>query len=739
MAFKIKRLLSGPFPIALLVILLLSSLQLISGATANSNLFDKLYSIILIINILSLFLFIVLIFRQMLLLRYRLKRKTAGARLTLRMIIMFTTLSALPLAVVYYFSLQFLNKGIDSWFDVEIEQALENALDLRKNASNSMMKTMQHQVELAAEELKKTPKASLTIQLDKLRRQMNAEELTLLSLKGKIISASSAEQTSLLPSLPEPEQLIGLGPGKNYVGVDVLHNKGRNVRVMIYISSASSETPNTHLSNTRLLPEPDKKLQNVYILHALFPISEREYLLSQHVHDAYTRYKELLFLRKPLKMSLTLTLSLVLLLALLASIWAAFYFTRRLTAPICNLSEGTQAVAKGNYDTRLPSQSNDDLGLLIDSFNQMTQHLSIARNKLKKSQQQAEQQHAYLDVILSSLSSGILSLDATQKIHTVNQKASEILGLDLSIYIHLSITSIIKPVPHLTSLIESIIQQIRDQNTHWREEITLLNPQGQQILMCQGNVLPESGYVIVFDDVTTLIQAQRNAAWGEVARRLAHEIKNPLTPIQLSAERLRQKYLPNLSGKEAERMDKLTHTIIQQVASMKDMVTAFSDYARMPKIQTMPINLNQLLTEVIELYRSHKDLIMHIDLTTSPTIIQADQGRLRQVFHNLIKNALDAMQNSDNKVLSITTQLLEQNAQIYVQITFKDTGSSIPPHILNNIFEPYISSKPKGNGLGLAIVKKIIEEHGGQIHAKNHPEGGAIFTVNIPLLQLSSH
>ena len=377
--------------------------------------------------------------------------------------------------------------------------------------------------------------------------------------------------------------------------------------------------------------------------------------------------------------------------------------------------------------------NDDDFGLLIQSFNKMVRRLSQTHNALEESHQQAKQQRDYLEVVLSNLSSGIISVSQNKEIRTSNPEASLILGVNVNEYLGLSLFQLTKEKPELELLIRWIMTSIQNRVKHWSEEVTLSGTDGHKNLLCRGNSLADGGYVIVIENVTSLVQAQRDAAWGEVARRLAHEIKNPLTPIQLSAERLRHKYLKTMNKKDAETLDRLTATIVNQVDSMKEMVKAFSDYAKMPELKMRPLAIESLLVEVIDLYRSNNKLNIEQKLAISGTLVEADQGRLRQVFHNLIKNAVEAAAEQEQINLKVQTSLLEVNNINWCVLELSDDGPGFPEDMLSNIFDPYVTNKPKGTGLGLAIVKKIIEEHGGSILAENSAEGGAKIIIQLPV------
>ena len=368
----------------------------------------------------------------------------------------------------------------------------------------------------------------------------------------------------------------------------------------------------------------------------------------------------------------------------------------------------------------------------------MTHRIALARNEASNSQRQAEAQHAYLETVLTNLSSGVMTLDTDHCLHTSNPSASQILGIDLSLYHGQPLEQLISDRPVLQALVEPVYEHLEQGETNWQEEITLFSRGGRQVLMCRGTLLPDSsetpgGTLIVFDDITTLIQAQRNAAWGEVARRLAHEIKNPLTPIQLSAERLRHKYLNKMDPDDAGVLDRATHTIVQQVETLKEMVKAFSEYARMPTLQREDVDLNAIIREVLELYQGGDNAVrFSLQLDKSTPHIEADIGRMRQLLHNLIKNALEAMDYQIGELL-ISTRCVEEHACRYVELKFQDTGPGFPEELIGQLFEPYVTNKTKGSGLGLAIVKKIVEEHGGMLEAENVEGAGACVVIRLPV------
>ena len=550
------------------------------------------------------------------------------------------------------------------------------------------------------------------------------DQLTLLTLSPgqvHIIASSDVNPSNLVPNIPNDTILSQLRQHRNYTGLDPIADSGLHMRVVVNVPGISNINGEER------------------ILQALSPVAAGQSALADRVQSAAAQYQTLTFLRKPLKDSFTLTLSLVLALSLLSAVWAAFFSTRRLVAPIRDLAEGTRAVAAGDYDKRLPIAAKDELGFLVESFNDMTQKIALARDDAKRSQRQAEGQRTYLETLLGRLSSGVLALDRHHHLRTANAAASQVLGVNLANHIGRPIEQVGLDYTQLSLFVEILCTHLTGPAQDWREEITLSSTAGRQILLCRGTLVPSldgkrSDHLIVFDDVTNLVQAQRDAAWGEVARRLAHEFKNPLTPIQLSAERLRHKYLKTMNAQDAEVLDRSTHTIVQQVEVMRDMVNAFAEYARNPQMRPRLLNLNQLINEVLDLYRGEQavaEFELHLDAKLPN--IEADPGRLRQLLHNLIKNSLEAVTGGHLPYINFTTRCIGESGCVFVELRIQDHGPGIPEEMLNQLFEPYVTTKTKGTGLGLAIVKKIVEEHGGSLQAENSQRGGACMVIRLPV------
>ncbi|QBQ53679.1 sensor histidine kinase [Nitrosococcus wardiae] len=696
--------------------LLLLSFYLLATALEDSAHFDRLYFVVLGINLLALLLLLFFIGANLIRLVQGYWERQPGSRLTLRVVAMFISLAFIPLVIVFSFSLQFLHRGIESWFDVQVEKALEDSLELSRTAFGIRMRTLLKQTQLMAATLAELPLEKAAHSLQELRHISGAHELTLLNTRGHIITSATLDPETIVPDHPNDVILFQLRQGQDYVGLDPVGESGLHLRAVVNLPATRPDT-------------------EALVLQALFPIADRLSTLADSVQDAYTQYQQLAYLRKPLIYSFTLALSLIVLLTLLAAVWAAFFLARRLVSPVTDLAQGTRAVANGDYDTQLPPHGHDELGFLVDSFNQMTRRLRHARDTAHASRQQLERQRRYLKAVLGSLSSGVVTLDNAYRIRTANITAGEILSVDLRRYTGQALEQVARYYPAVQEFIELLHPHLESPNQEWHKEIIRQQEDGRQFLMCRGTPLPgNAGQVIVFDDVTPFVQAQRNAAWGEVARRLAHEIKNPLTPIQLSAERLRRKYLNLLPANQTQLLDRLTHTIIAQVEAMKEMVNAFSEYARNPALQQQSLDLNCLINEVLELYRGDENkLWIETQLAPQPLWLLADPSRLRQLLHNLIKNALEAMADfPQTPQVTIRTRHLRDKQRELVELQIIDQGPGIPPELSQNLFEPYVSTRPKGTGLGLAIVKRIVEEQGGHVWAKNLPEGGACLIVQLP-------
>ena len=713
-----KRWRGGALPVFGLLGLVLVSLHLMSGAVQNKEELSRLFMPLLVASMLGLFALLVLIGFNIgqLLLSYR--RRVAGSRLTLRMVVVFVVLSLAPVTIVYYYSQQFLLQGIESWFDVKLDRAMEDALGLSRASLDLHKKERLKSTQILLSDLTDTSIAGLSLSLGDMRERFGASELSLFDSAGAAVAMSNVDPTILVPSQPDASILQQVREGNDFVGLDP-RGEGSQLEVRVMV----------------------KDVQRGFYLQALYPTSSSIADLTETVQGAYNYYKEMAFLRTSLKSTFTLALALVLLFSLLSAIWAAFFSARRLVAPITDIAEGTRAVAKGNYDMQLPlPRIRDELGFLVASFNDMTRRVAQARDDATASQRLVEAQRAYLEIVLGRLSSGVMALDAEGRIQTANKAAHDILNVDLDRFLGMPLDNLAEESVQLKQFVETIREPIAREMRDWREEVKLFGGQGRQVLLCRGTPLaqPEDesvGYALVFDDITTLIKAQRDAAWGEVARRLAHEIKNPLTPIQLSAERLRHKYLNKMSSEDAKVLDRATHTIVQQVEAMKEMVNAFSDYARPPGINSHPLEMESIVSEVLDLYSSAGlQSELRVDLEAAGARVKADPVRLRQVVHNLVKNAVEAAAENAAPCIAVITRVVSEGECKLVELRVSDNGPGFDDDTLSHLFEPYVTTKKKGTGLGLAIVKKIAEEHDGFVWAENRPGSGADVVLRLPLL-----
>ena len=719
MAFKtLKKIVSSGFLLLLIVITpLLISLHFMSNAVQNTDDMSRYFIPLLIFNIAGLVILLVLIIINLMKLIGQYRRREPGSRLTMRMVLMFISLSLPPVGVVYFYSLQFLHQGIDSWFDVKIDNALDDSLELGKSSLDLNKKQFLRSTEYLLNQIKDDSEAAMTIGLVDLLEQSGATELVLMDLSGRIISSSNINTEKLVP-----EQL----------DISVLQQARDSGRVLTIVPYGEPETLHVMV----VLQHAFRPL----LMQAVYALSEEISDLTDSVQSALVRYKELSFLRQSLKFNFSMTLLLVLAFSVFAAVWAAFYSARKLVTPISDIAAGTRAVAAGDYSKQLPLQdSHDELSFLVSSFNTMMRRIAQARDEAAQSQRMVEEQKTYLETVLGHLSSGVMVFDGQQRLQTANRAAEMIFDLSFENYLHQSVEELQPLSTVMKQWLESIVLVLTQQKGDWREEINIESEQGRLILLTRISPLLdtagfEKGKVVVFDDVTNLIQAQRNAAWGEVARRLAHEIKNPLTPIQLSAERLRHKYLGKMPEEDSRVLDKATKTIVQQVDAMKAMVNAFSDYAKPSSLETKPLLFDALVTEVMSLYEvSGQNEIINLSLNAANVKVEADPVRLRQVILNLVKNALEAVHDKPEQEILIRTGFQDDGEAGAVVLEVMDNGNGFEEETLSKVFEPYVTTKTKGTGLGLAVVKKIIEEHGGMIAASNRVEGGAHLLVRLPL------
>ena len=697
----------------------LGAFVLLAESMQNSAAFDRLRLWILAVDACGVIALSVLLARKLYRLVRDYRRHVPGSRLTARTVGIFGSLVIAPLLIVYLSSLEFINRGIDSWFRVEVKEALNDALGLSRAALELRMREHSARTVALAEGLSGAPPAEMQARLDAERRASQAIEIALFGAHGQILAASLESPLESLPSQPSPDLVRQVGERRPYMSLEP-RSGGR------------------YLIRTAAALADPRAGRDARFVVAIYRVPPQLGALTDAVQNAYHQYGDLAAWREPLKNSFSLTLTLVLLLAMLAAIYGAIFSAQRLVRPVQDLIEGTRAVGKGDFGTRLPLPSRDEMGFLVHSFNDMTKRLRRARAEATQSQQAVERERERLAIILARLSTGVLAIDRNMTLRTANEAAGAILGADLSAAGGRSLPQLASGNERLGQFVAALAVRFAAGRQEWREQLDLDGAAGRRTLMCACTPLPGEdsgmGFVIVFDDITALLQAQRDAAWGEVARRLAHEIKNPLTPIQLSAERLRRRLLSGMNARDAEILERGTRTIVQQVESMQQMVNAFSEYARAPEMQVTRFSLNQLVTEVADLYRSQDPRArIGLDLDERLEGIEGDRLRVRQVLNNLLTNALEALDGVAAPKLEIATRLEAGTDAEYAVLTVCDNGPGFQRELLGKVFDPYVTTKPKGTGLGLAIVKKIIEEHGGRIDADNQPEGGARVRVVLPV------
>jgi len=706
-------------------LLWLAAILFMAQTAQNSEQFSRLHPWILMINIAGLVVLVGLLATKLAQLVRDWRGHVIGSRLKARMVWIFGVLATLPILLVYFFAVQFLSRGIDSWFNVEIRRSLDDALVLSRAALQVSVREHLAATEVMADQIAASG-APLPGLLESLRRQVGALEITVATEGGNIIAVSKGLSLDVVPAEVPDEVILQIRQGRPFVSLEPQSSGGYLVRAAVSFGA----------------PLPG---QQRMVLQAIYPVAERLGALADTVQAAYKQFGEKDYLRAPLKASFILTLTVVLLLSLLAAWYGAIFTAQRLVQPIQDLVKGTRAVAAGDLDLRLPLTSHDEMGFLVHSFNDMTKRLRLAREDQRRAQQDAETERANLAIVLARLTTGVISLEADGRVRTANRAASMILGDDLESRVGSCFDEVGAAGTIAGQFTEACRQRLAAGDSEWREQFVFQAGPTRCILMCACTPLPgegeaPGGHVLVFDDITVMLQAQREAAWGEVARRLAHEIKNPLTPIRLSAERLRHKLLPSLTEeKDAQLLERATETIVQQVEAMKEMVNAFSEYARAPRLEMATVDLNRLVTEVTELYRAQdpqRRVRLSVGLDPALGNVLADAGRLRQLLHNLLKNSIEALESQEaGAEIQVTTQLLRRGGEEVAEITVADNGPGFQREMIGQVFDPYVTTKAKGTGLGLAIVRKIVEEHGGHIEADNGADGGARVRIDLPLTE----
>lgn len=730
-----------------LVVAVVSAIALLGmlvWSTVNASRFAQYYEVLLGLNIV---LALALIFWVLILtirLWRQIRRRQFGAKMTARFAWYFTLIGIIPGALIYVLSVHFLSKSIESWFNVRVDSALESGLNLGRAALDQQLDEVKKQANHLVAGLDGTPNGS-AIMLSTLRESYEMKEVMVFTSSGRLLAFSSSDYALLLPDLPPPQVINQLRVAHEYAAVEVDENSpgemGLQLRVILPLVSNES-------SLTQYGVNPDKRW-----LQVIQPVPEKLARHANLIQQGYNDYQELGLSRVGLRKLYSLTLTLALVLAVFAAVVAAFALSRRLVRPLLTLAGGTQAVGVGDYRP-LPemASSADEVGQLTRSFNAMTRQLEEARRMVENNKRQLERSNVYLESVLSHLSAGVLVFDENFSLTRFNEGAQRILQIDLLELMGHRLDEF-EPIQAFATHIRNAFAShvaVESEREHWQQQFEIELRTAYDVeptiitLLARGTTLvvdgQRNGYLVVFDDISDVISVNRLAAWGEVARRLAHEIKNPLTPIQLSAERLALKLVDKLDEKDAGMLMRATNTIVNQVASLKQMVEDFREYARTPPAQMQPIDLNALISEIASLYGwdpvtqtsvDPQRIPLQISLYEGLPLLEGDPTQLRQIIHNLLSNATDALEHDksqENPCIVVRTSLTHvdnNQSQPAVRLVLSDNGPGFDDAILARVFEPYITTKSTGTGLGLAIVKKIIEEHGGKIDLANRQEGGA--------------
>ena len=686
---------------------------LLFRASSNNAFFSEHYPWLLGVGVALTVGLLALIGYQIHSLWKKLKNRVFGAKLALRLMAVFALMAVIPGGLVYTISVQFLNRSIDSWFDVPVDKAFEGALNLGKAALESSLNELARKGREASFRLAESS-GDESVALTELRSRFGFEEMTLLAADGHLVAMAAVGGRARLfndkPTLAEAKEALQKTPVK---AAESLSDRVLYLRVVLPVA-------------------PRSALDAPQVLQVVQAAPKNIATDAQSVEAGIRDYQQLGLQRQGLKQLFELTLTLAMLLTLLSAISLSFLLSERLSEPLSALAESTRAIAKGDFSKLNPVKSRDEFGVLTQSFNTMTRQLAEASEIVARKQQELEHGKTYLESILGNLTSGVLTLDERLYVKTINRNAEEMLGLTHHAVKGSKLPEWGATFPATASLVEDLCTQLAiPRDKPWERQLSHEGPNGTRTLLVRGTKLPatiDSGFVLVFDDLTSLIQAQRNAAWGEVARRLAHEIKNPLTPIQLSAERLQHKLSAKLPPEDRETLTRATQTIITQVGALKGMVDDFSLYSRSSRLVAAEVSLNELIRDVLILYES---MGATIELNLEPTVpmIFADASLLRQVLHNLVQNALDAMTGIEAARMKIETSVVDAGVKLVVV----DDGGGVRDGMLTRIFEPYVTTKPKGTGLGLAIVKKIIDEHGGAVSIANVKPRGARVEIILPI------
>ncbi len=716
-------------------------LLLLTQATNNRELYERNYTRLFAVNVAVAGLLLAVIFWIGVRLAVRLRQGRFGSRLLVKLAMIFALVGFAPGLLIYVVSYQFVSRSIESWFDVKVEGALDAGVSLGRATLDTLANDLANKTRAATAQLADMPDAAAGLGLERIRDQLAASDVILWTSGGQLIASAGQSNFLLNPERPTPQQLRNTRAQRSLAVIEGLEDPGLQAVANARIK-ALAVVPS---SSFGLLAEPrflqvTQRLPETLVANAIA------------VTDANREYQERALARDGLRRMYIGTLTLSLFLAVFGAILLAILLGNQLARPLLVLAAGVREVAAGDLSPKAALQGKDELGGLTRSFADMTQQLADARGAVEKSMEQVSAARANLQTILDNLTAGVVVLDARGAILSSNPGATRILRAPLAAHEG-------KPLSELPGL-EDFGQKVQAQFDeflgeraehgldHWQKSFELHasgagQPQNATTLVARGAQMPGTARLLVFDDISEIVSAQRAQAWGEVARRLAHEIKNPLTPIQLSAERLEMKLTGKVAPPEQAILAKSVKTIVDQVDAMKRLVNEFRDYARLPAAELRPVNLNTLVADVMQLYGGSQDesqnensmapagVPIHMELQANCPPIMGDAEQLRQVIHNLLQNAQDATEGAPVRKVTIRTQYNE--AAQRVRLSVQDTGTGFPEHILKRAFEPYVTTKARGTGLGLAVVKKIADEHGARVDLSNRMADGVVQGAQVSL------
>jgi len=709
-------------PVAVALVVLFVSLILVSNVQQDASGFSQPYVWVLVLTIFALLVVSAAIFHRVITLTRKVREHAPGAMLSARWVRYFLALSLPPVLIVYFFSAYFLTQTVDSWFDVGVEAALADSLELGQQFLENRKLEVRNQVRRISREIDNPGNDADVVRRALLANVSSAGplELSVMEADGRMVASANINMLADLPERPGDYAMLQALDRGEYAAAEPMADGVLRIRVI------------------QRLPFSVPGGQG-YLLQAIYPLPESVTTLASQIEKEYHRYQNLSYLREPLKQSFILILSLVLLLTVLLAILAALNVSRKLVTPISKLAQGTREIAAGDLTYEIQAETRDELGFLVQSFNEMTEALTRASQEAEHSRAQLQSQSEYLETVLGGLTAGVLTLDNDQRVVTANAAAEEILGMPSGFFAGQSMSERVEAAPYLAPLVELIKQQIGRGPAEWQREIRLQAHGQTLVLLVRGSRLDKKisyagGMVVVFDDVTMLNQAQREAAWAEVARRLAHEVKNPLTPIRLAAERLRMKLENKLIEEDGKMLERATDTIVSQVEALRSLVDAFGDYAQGPQLERLPMALDQLIRDVVALYQHEEQRVnFHLKLINGPPGLSADSGQIRQLLHNLVVNSSEAVADGEKAEVHIRTRLINQAGKRWLEVELSDRGPGYPKAVLEKPFEPYKTFKANGSGLGLAICRKIVAEHDGRITVHNPALGGACTTIILPV------